>query len=209
MQVSEYSTAVVRRAQRHYTTLVLMKTYSDEELVRLSAEGSREALETLVARYLQRIYSFAYARVRSREAAEDIAQDVFVKVWRNLHRFDQARLFRPWLYEIARNTVLDALKKKSALPFAHFAAADGTNWLEQTLVDESQQLEGTADQALVRDKLAAAVGQLAPKYAEVVSLHHTKGLRFREIAESLREPLNTIKSRYRRAVLALKGIIKP
>ena len=185
----------------------LMNNYSDEELVALAAQNNHEALETLVARYLKRVYSFAYTFVRNQADAEDITQDSFVKVWRNLSRFDQSKLFRPWLYQIARNTALDFLKKKSAIPFSSFDSAEGTNWLAQTLVDESQQPEAAVENVLLGAKLAAAAQSLAPKYAEVVVLRHNRDLSFREIAETIQEPINTVKSRYRRALLMLRKVL--
>lgn len=185
-----------------------MNNNSDEELVSQAAHNNREALETLVARHLKRVYGFAYTFVRNRADAEDITQDVFVKVWRKLGTFDQTKLFRPWLYRIVRNTALDFLKKKSAIPFSNFDRVEGDNWLEQSIVDESQQLEVAADRTLWADKLGTALPQLAPKYAEVISLYHQKDLNFREIAEYLGKPLNTVKSRYRRGIVALKKLLK-
>jgi RNA polymerase sigma-70 factor (ECF subfamily) len=184
-----------------------MNNYSDEQLVKLAIDDNKEALEVLVARYLKLVYNFAYRYVRNSDDAEDITQDVFVKIWRNLHKFDQTKKFKPWLYQIIKNTALDLLKKKSAIPFSNFDREEGDNWLEEHLVDEFQQTDIKAENTLLSDKLSGAIGKLTPKYAEVVSLHHQKDLNFREIAELNNESINTVKSRYRRALSLLKKIL--
>lgn len=184
-----------------------MNNYSDEQLVKLAVDDNREALEILIAHYLKLVYNFAYRYVRNSDDAEDITQEVFIKIWRNLRKFDQTKKFKPWLYQIIKNTSLDLLKKKSAIPFSNFDIEEGDNWLEEHLVDEVQQTDMVAENALLSDKLSGAIGKLAPKYAEVVSLHHQKDLNFREIAELNNESINTVKSRYRRALLLLKKIL--
>ena len=185
-----------------------MNTYSDEELAGLAVKGDEVALENLIARYLKRVFSFAYRYVHNSADAEDITQETFVKVWRHLKKFDTNKVFRTWVYQIAKNTALDWLKKKSPVPFSAFDMVDGDDWLTQTVVDESQHPETDVDQLLLGNKLKSAVSKLAPPYAEVVNLRHNQEFNFREIAVATHQPLNTIKSRYRRALLLLRKLVQ-
>jgi len=185
-----------------------MKNLNDEQLACLAAKGNNEALKTLVARYLPAIYRLAFRYAKNSDDAEDIAQETFVKVWRHLKKFDQAKKFRPWLYQIAKNTCLDWLKKKRAVSFSELNEIQGQDWEAADFIDEAAAPDVSIDQNLLADKLAAAAEQLPKKYAAVISLRHAEELNFREIAQVLREPLNTVKSRYQRALILLKKTLK-
>jgi len=184
-----------------------METYSDEKLAILAAKNNKEALETLVARYLKLVYSFVFRYARNQQDAEDITQEIFVKVWRNLRKFDQSKTFRPWLYKIAKNTCLDFLKKKPLVSFSGLNGIENTEWLAQNLASASPSPEISLDQTLLKNEFAAAIKKLSPKYAETLSLHQEQGLNFREIAEATQESQNTVKSRYRRALIKLKQLL--
>ncbi len=93
-----------------------MKTYTDEQLVTNYLKGDEESLEILIKRYLRPIYSFTFRFVGDSEIVEDITQEVFVKVWRNLKKFDKNKKFKTWIFTIAKNACLDWQKKKKTLP---------------------------------------------------------------------------------------------
>lgn len=184
-----------------------MENYSDEQLIALAVNKDKAALETLIKRYLQPVYGFSYKYVKNQADAEDITQEVFVKVWRNLKKFDSQRPFRPWLYKIARNTCLDMLKKKSPVLFSELNEAEGDSSFEENLIARAESPAEAAEAALTAARLKSAVAKLKPEYAEVVTLYHQRELNFREISQTLSQPLNTVKSRYRRALLRLKKIL--
>lgn len=174
----------------------------DAELISKAAQGDDSALAELVQYYLPSVYGFAYRYLKNQADAEDAAQEVFIKVWKNLTKFSVDKPFTPWLYQITKNTCLDRLKKKSAVPFSNLET------IADNLADSSPLPDALADQKILADKLAAAANKLAPKYAKVISLYHQQNLNFRQIAELLQEPLNTVKSRYRRALILLKKMLK-
>ncbi len=91
---------------------------SDQKLIANYLAGDEKSLEILINRYLRPIYSFVYRHVGNGEVAEDITQEVFVKVWRNLKKFDQNKSFKTWIFTIAKNTSFDFFKKKKAIPFS-------------------------------------------------------------------------------------------
>jgi len=183
-----------------------MEEFSDEQLISLAKKNNNEALEVLVARYLKLVYRFVYGYAKNADDAEDVTQEVFVKVWRNLGKFDQSKSFRPWLYRIAKNTALDLLKKKSSVPFSDLET-EGEEWLAQSVVDESPSMQILTDRVLLKEKFAVALKKLSPKYAEMIHMRHNQQLNFREISKHTRQSINTVKSRYRRAIFALKRII--
>ena len=178
-----------------------MINITDGQLIKKAAQGDDAALAELVQRYLNPVYGFAYRYARNQQDAEDIAQEVFVKVWKNLKKFDASKPFQPWLYQITKNTCLDWLKKKSVAPLSELET------IKNAVVDASPQPDVLADQNLLAAKLTAATNQLSPKYAKVISLYHQQNLNLRQIAQLLQEPLNTVKSRYRRALLLLKKVL--
>ncbi len=181
---------------------------SDVELISAYLDGDRQSLDVLVARYFKQIYGFAARWAGNAEDAEDITQETFVKAWRHLKRFDSERSFKTWLFAIAKNTALDFLKKRRAVPFSAFETDEGENLLLETLADAAplphEMLERKEAGTIIRDVLK----NLSPKQRRSLTLRFNDDLTFRAIAERLAEPLHTVKSRNRRA-LAVLGKLLP
>ncbi len=184
-----------------------MRELSDNNLISSYLSGNEQALETLVKRYLKVIYWFVYRYAGEAATADDLTQEVFVRAWRNLKKFDRQKSFKTWLFAIAKNASLDFLKKKKTIPFSALDDAEGNNAVIDTLIDPSPLPQELLEKAGMAQILAFAMKQLSPKYRKTVLLRHNDDLTFREIAETLGEPLNTVKSRYRRARLFLKKIL--
>ncbi len=184
-----------------------MKELSDNEIVEKYLKGDQEALEVLIKRYLKPIYSFVYKNVGDSAATEDITQEVFVKMWKNLKKFKRGSSFKSWIFTIAKNTAIDFLRKKRTVPFSNFANENGGNSIMDALADREPSPLEVLEQKNTAAIIAKAVNKLLPKYRAVISLRHNSQLTFSEIANRLGEPLNTIKSRYRRGLLTLKKLI--
>jgi RNA polymerase sigma-70 factor (ECF subfamily) len=180
---------------------------SDKKLIVNYLVGDEKSLEILIHRYLKPIYSFVYRYVGNGDEAEDITQEVFVKMWKSLKKFDQKKKFKTWIFTIAKNACLDFLKKKKTIPFSEFENEEGENKLIETLVDPAPLPDELFERASIGEMLSAAINQLAPKYCLVLSLRYNDHFTFREITRVLGEPLNTIKSRYRRALIKLKRLL--
>jgi RNA polymerase sigma-70 factor, ECF subfamily len=188
------------------------KNLSEKQLITAYVEGDREALEVLIRQYLKPIYSFAYRYVGNPQEAEDITQETFIKVWRNIKKFDRTKSFKTWIFAITKNTAIDFLKKKKAIPFSAFSARNGENKAEkssfaETLADSLPLPDEMLMRRDARYVLTRAIETLSPKYRKVLFLRSMRELTFREIAESLGEPLHTVKSRYRRGLVLLKNIL--
>jgi RNA polymerase sigma-70 factor (ECF subfamily) len=178
-----------------------MKT--DEELIRQYLKGDEASLEALVKKYLPLIYGFARQYTGSSANASDIAQETFVKAWRNIKKFDTKKSFKPWLFTIAKNTALDWLRKREDVPFSAFEI-DGVNTLLESVVDTKPTPEIVFENARSTERIKQMLHALPENYKSVVSIRYNSELTFREIAESLKTPINTVKSRYRRALLLLR-----
>ncbi len=110
-----------------------------------------------------------------------------------LIKFNSKKSFKTWIFTIAKNTCIDWLKKKKTIPFSEFEDEIGKNKFNEMFIDQ----RSLADRIFGIDKLS-------PKYRLVLSLYYNDNLNFREISEILGEPLNTIKSRHRRALTILR-----
>lgn len=174
-----------------------MAEITDEKLIKQYLKGDEKSLEILIKRYLKPIYSFVYKNIGNSEMAEDVTQETFVKVWKNLKKFDKNKSFKSWLFTIAKNNSIDFLRKKKTVSLSS---------LEESLPDKNNFINDIEQKDSIK-KIHNVLQNLSPNYRAVILLKNESNLTFREIATSLGEPLNTIKSRYRRAIFALKNII--
>ena len=172
----------------------------DRELVRRAQTGDREAFEELVRRNQHRVFAVAGGILRRREDVEDIAQQVFVKAYFSLKRFDQRAAFSTWLYKITVNECWDLLRKKKVRPLLY----------ESDLSEEQAQQFGGAEKLQSRaqdisDKLEAQqrverlLQGLDPRDRMMLILKEVEGFAIEEIAEILNLNANTVKVRLFRA----------
>jgi RNA polymerase sigma-70 factor (ECF subfamily) len=178
---------------------------SDEKLVKDFLSGDVKALEELVERYLKPIYNFIHQMVQDRDVAEDITQDVFLRMWKHMESFDAQKKFSTWLYAIAKNATLDWFKKKKNIPFSSFLLEDGSSPLEN-IVDEKVYF-GDKLLGIIDDKSEAwkMIRMLKAQEKTIFLLHHVQGFSLVEIAEIFQESPNTLKSKYRRAIFQIRG----
>ena len=177
---------------------------SDEALAVRARKGDEAAFEALVARYLSEVYGFSRHYAGTEEKAADIAQETFIKVWRHLKDFDPERKFRSWLFTIAKHTALDWLRKKEAIPFSFFESGKAGDYAFEVAEEQHDTIEDVIDRNTLAHEARLLLEQLPEHHRKIVSLHHDDELTFHEIATLLKEPLNTVKSRYRRAIIFLK-----
>ena len=182
-----------------------MNERTDQELTAAYARGDEHAFSILIERYLQPIHRFLFRLVRDKELAEDLSQETFVRAWKKFVTFDQARSFKSWLFAIARYAAFDALKKKQPLRFSEITREGlPEEGLEATLADERPSPQEELISEEQRQGLEELLAELPLSAQEVILLHDDEDLTFQEIADTLHEPLNTVKSRYRRGLLLLR-----
>jgi RNA polymerase sigma-70 factor (ECF subfamily) len=178
----------------------------DEELVRAFLAGDVAAFEELVRRYSRPIYNFTLRMLGNREDADDVAQDVFVQVYRALPRSRTDLPFKPWLYTVARNKCLDFLKRRRPLSFSDVDAdeEDGEG-IAAMIADPAPLPEELAERVDLQRLLGAAIQELPPRYREVVALRYAAELSFEEISVALGIPENTAKTHFHRAKTLLRA----
>ena len=169
-------------------------------------EGDEKALGVLVDRYLKDVYNFAFKLTGDLHASEDIAQDSFVKAWKNIRKYRQGSNFLTWLFAITRNTAIDWLRTKKELAFSSFENELGENRFAETLADSELLPDELLARAEDKNYVEALLAELNPIYREVLTLRYSSNLTFEEIGEILRKPLHTVKSQHRRALIALRRL---
>lgn len=184
-----------------------MKTCTDEQLVTNYLKGDEKALEILIKRYLKPVYSFVYRCIGDTQEVEDITQQVFLKVWRNLKKFKQEYKVKTWIFAIAKNTCLDWQKKKRTVPFSVLDNEEEGFSFAETIKDPAPLPNELLEKQDIITTLNKALESLSPKYRMVLLLRYNEHFTFREIAELLGESINTIKSRHRRGIALLKKFL--
>ena len=187
-----------------------MTALTDEELVFRHRAGDLDAFPVLVSRYVNPLYRFLLHVCGDPEQAKDLTQVTCLKAWKHIRTFQVHRCFKTWVFTIARNTAMDFLKKKKAIPFSHMNedAIEGEPTFEENIEDANPLpsiLLERAESALHVDR---ALQRISEHHRTVLLLHEGENMTFQEIAETLCEPLNTIKSRYRRALILLRHLLE-
>jgi RNA polymerase sigma-70 factor, ECF subfamily len=170
------------------------------DLVVRAQHGDGAALTQLVETTQQRVYNLAYRILRNRQEAEDLAQDIYVRVWRALPDFRGESKFTTWLHVIATNTCLNRRRKLRKQLESEVDAEDQIDMipLAEDDADPEGHLERHDQEAVWR-----AIGDLAPKYSLVLTMFYQQQLSYNEIAETLGLPLGTVKAHLNRARCAL------
>ena len=181
----------------------------DAKLIGAFIGGDGESFAALVDRHMPMVYKFAYRYTGNADATNDIAQDVFIKVWKNIKKFDQTKNFRTWLLTITKNTALDVVKKKKAVLFSKIeeGEADLDAFLAPYVEGEDLPDE-IFSKKQTKAELEHMLEELSPAHRTVLLLRYTEHLKFREIAKELEEPIDTIKSKHRRALIQLRRALQ-
>lgn len=177
---------------------------TDEDLAQAYARGDLAAFEELVRRYMRPIYNYLYRMTGEASDADDLAQEVFVQIYKSLPAARVDLPFKPWLYVIARNKCLDFLKKKRPLSFSSLVSPDSESSPVDSIADEDPLPEELAERADLQRALQSAIAALPEKYRSVVALRYASGLTFAEIGAALSLPENTVKTHFQRAKAALR-----
>lgn len=153
----------------------------------------------------KRLLDFIRRRVRTDEDAEDILQDVFYQLATGYSVTEPIEKLTSWLFTVARNKIIDWYRKRKPEPLPTDRDDDSMPVnLEQILFDRSQSPDETYARSLVWTQLADALDELPDEQREVFVMHELEGKSFKEMAEMTGEPINTLLSRKRYAVLYLR-----
>lgn len=189
-----------------------LATLDDSQVVQCFLDGEDSAFAELVSRYERRLQAFVHRAVGDRERAEDLVQETFVRVYRHLHRFDQARKFSTWIYTIAGNLAKNELRNRARNPLVLFQAIT-KNWDADYRPLEWEDPKTRPDdlyrRRFLREKVNEAVGELPDHHRTVFVLRELHGKTYEEIADITGCNLGTVKSRLNRARNNFARIIAP
>ena len=175
---------------------------SDEELARQLQQGNETALETMVSRYHSKIFAYIYRMSKNYHSANDITQEVFIKICRNINQYNAGFSFKTWIYTIASNTCKDYLKSayvQKTIP--GFEMGDHVR-------DDADTPEEFLQKQDEREAIMEVLNQLGDIHREVVVLRFYEELKIEEIALVLNIPVGTVKSRLSNGLHNLKKLLK-
>jgi len=172
----------------------------ERQVVRRAQKGDKDAFEFLVRRHQHRVFAVARGILKRQEDVEDVAQQVFVKAYFSLKRFDQRAAFSTWLYKITVNECWDLLRKRKARPLVYEADFSEEQSSQFSAVErEADGTPDTSERLAMRQTLEGMLGQLDPRDRTMLVLKEVEGFSVEEIAESLGLNANTVKVRLFRA----------
>ena len=190
-------------------THTALNALSDGELIRRTQNGDTQAFNPLIRKYQRRIYNLIYQRVRDRETTEDVCQEVFLKAWQALPNFKGESAFYSWLYRIAVNCSINALRKRNREIVLAFEE------LPQGMDDVLQipQMYPSPCEILEREELkqiiSEAASQLPRGQYRVFQLRYQEELSIKEIASHLNRSEGTIKAHLHHAHRKLRTLLRP
>ena len=180
----------------------------DRAAVDAARAGDAGAFETLVLRYQARIVNYASALVRDAGAAEDVAQETFVRAWRGLGRFRGESAFRTWLYRIAANVARTHLDRRGRQ--ARIADGSLDDETEPLQADDVASAAPDAETSLVtREAIDRALAELPDELRLALVLRDVEGLDYKEIAGVTGAPMGTVESRIFRARRHMRTLLRP
>ena len=177
---------------------------TDHDLVALARSGSEKAYRELLDRYQRPVFSLIYRMVRDREKAEDLAQETFVKVFNHIDSFNPKYKFSSWIFKIASNLTIDAIRKKDldtvSLDGSRNASTpDEVDATRITVESRDENPEEFLEAKELGEEIERAIGELRPEYRTAILLRHVEGRPYEEIADIMNVPLGTVKTYIHRA----------
>lgn len=180
---------------------------TDATLVSSYIKGQESALEVLISRHKQKIYSFIYSKVYDKDVAEDIFQDTFIKIIKTLKRgaYNEEGKFLPWVMRIAHNLVIDYFRKNSRMP-----KFDNTGEFSifSVLSDTTLNAEKSIIKAQVETDVRRLVEELPEDQKEVLIMRMYNDMSFKEISDRTGVSINTALGRMRYALINMRKIIE-
>ncbi len=175
----------------------------DERLIRDFLDGKSDAFMHLVQRHQERVRNLIYSILGYTQIVDDLAQDVFIKVYQSLPNFRYQSSFATWLYRVTVNRCRDEIRRSKVRRMFRLESLQ-----ERDHPVESESTDRT-ERILVNEALNAALRQLSESHRTIVLLKEVEGLRYEEIAEVLQCGVGTVKSRLARARIRLKQLLQP
>lgn len=180
---------------------------SDEALVAAAVDGDERAFEQLVERYQARLVNFLYRKVGNRESAHDLAQEVFIKVYGALDRFDPRYKFSTWMFRIGQNAAIDSLRRRRVKLVQPVWEDDSGEERDREFESEGPDPYDTSRNLERNRAIRRAIANLPDEYRELIEMRHYAEMSYAEIAELKELPLGTVKNKLFRGRNLLKDVL--
>ena len=185
-------------------------TEDERNLIVKCQKGDYDAFEVLIDKYNERAYAVAFGVMGNHHDASDMTQESFIKVYKNIGKFNFRSSFNTWLYRIVKNTCIDELRKKKRKKVVSLDAGiegdDGDYFMQ--VVDEKADIQAKLESEETTELVWSALEKLNEKHRSVLVLADIKGYDYLEISRMLDLPLGTVKSRISRARENMAEILK-
>ena len=180
---------------------------TDAALVSIYIKGDESALETLINRHKQKLYSFIYSKILDRDLAEDVFQDTFIKVIKTLKKgsYNEEGKFLPWVLRISHNLVIDHFRKNSRIP--KFNNTDDFN-IFSVLGDSALNAEKSIIKDQVENDVRRIIDELPEDQRQVIMMRMYRDMSFKEISEKTGVSINTALGRMRYALINMRKLIE-
>lgn len=183
----------------------------DEQiLLKKSQEGDIHAFEQLIESYQKRVFNIAYRIIGSYDDANELAQEVFIKVYRSLVKFKGQSTFSTWIYSITKNVCYDELRKRKNKKVVYIdedVKYDNSE-IQRQIEDDRPQPDEIAEKNEIKRIIHEAISELSEEHRVAIVLRDIQGFSYEEISKILECPEGTVKSRINRARQSLKNILK-
>ena len=181
---------------------------SDSTLITQFTSGNSQSFSILVDRYQKRVYGFIFSKVKDAELADDVFQDTFVKVIKNLRlgKYKDEGRFLSWVMRIAHNIIMDHFRKINRLP-KHESTYEDLDVLDR-LVEQSSSIEDLMIETQIHADLSLLIDELPQTQKEVLRMRLFQEMSFKDIGEQTGVSINTALGRMRYAVLNLRKLIE-
>jgi RNA polymerase sigma-70 factor, ECF subfamily len=183
-----------------------LNDFADAELIATSLAGREDGFEELVRRYQRPITAYVYRMTGNYDAAMDVSQEIFIKVYNSLARYKTEYKFSTWLYKIAHNAAIDYLRRNSNGECSLDLETDDETF-ERPIESRAASPELERERSEWRGEISKVVGQLPAAYRELILLRHSQDLSYDEIAEVTNLPLGTVKNRLFRAREMMRDLL--
>ncbi|MBL0912460.1 MAG: sigma-70 family RNA polymerase sigma factor [Bacteroidia bacterium] len=187
---------------------MMLQMMEDKELVRMYLKGNHASFEVLLSRHKRKVFSYIYMLVKDRATAEDIFQDVFIKVIHTLQagKYNEEGKFLPWVMRISHNLIIDHFRREKKMPGIKTQDEDFDIFKLIRIPEQS------AEDKMIREQNVALVRELIKKLPkeqkEVLILRHYADLSFNDIAEQTGVSINTALGRMRYALINLRKLME-
>ncbi len=186
--------------------------FEDAYLVQRTLEGDVRAFEALIDKYKNMVFTISFRMLGNHTDAEDASQEVFLRLYNSLSKYNSNHKFSNWLYQITMNICRDELRKrknaKTNVSLDEPIKEEDGKDIASLIPDEYNLPERVAEENELRNRLEIAIQKLPKDYKEPLVLRYTKGLSYEDISSILKLPIGTVKIRIHRARKMIREMLK-